>query len=221
MKCLSFEIEGIYFNCFRKPTSTSTIVSYSIPPFTTIRGVLSNCLGLGQFPRHEEYLLLQDEIKIGIQKIAIKGISKELSKILKLKKTGSGFRRVFPSSPMFREFLVNPEYKVYVLGNNEKIEDISKKLKNPERPLYLGQSDDMVDITNIKTIKTEKTESKKIHSVVEGIYENCEIVKIPYKFGNDGKSLQELTISLPMGYPLIIDEKVECYKCDDEYITAY
>jgi len=214
-------MEGLYFNCFRKPASTSTILSYPIPPFTTIRGVLANCLGMGQFPKYDEYLLLQEEIKIGIQKLDIKGITRELSKFLKLKKTGSGFRRIFPSSPMFKEFLINPRYKIYVLGNNEWIKNISEKIRNPERPLYLGQSDDLVDITNVKTTKSEKMKSKEIYSVIEGVYENCEIVKVPYKFGSDGKSLQELTISIPMEYPLITDEKVRCYKLGDECIALY
>ena len=41
-----FTIESLYFTSFRKSTSTSLLSSYKIPPFTTIRGLISNALGL-------------------------------------------------------------------------------------------------------------------------------------------------------------------------------
>jgi len=220
MKGLIFEVESPYFCCFRKPASTSVILTYPMPPFTTIRGFLANCLGLGQFPKHMEYLSLQDGLKIGVQRLEVKGVSRELCKILKLKKTEKRFMRVFPSSPMFKEFLVDPKYKIYIVGG-DNIEELFKKLRDPERPLYLGQSDDVVDVKNVKTMDVEKVTSREIHSVVKGIYENCEVLKMPYKFSEDGKSLEEMTISVPRDIPLVLGEGVECYKFDREYIAVY
>jgi CRISPR-associated protein Cas5h len=220
MKGLIFEMEAPYFCCFRKPATTSVILTYPIPPFTTIRGFLANCLGLGQFPKHVEYLSLQNGIKIGIQRLEVKGISRELCKILKLKKTGEGFKRVFPSSPMFKNYLIGPKYRIYIDGESN-IESLFESLKDPERPLYLGQSDDMVDVTNVKVMDIEKTKSKEIHSVIKGVQENCEIVKLPYKFSKDGKSLEELTVSIPKKYPLALDKEVECCRFGEEYIIAY
>jgi len=107
--------------------------------------------GLGQFPMHMEYLSLQEGTKIGIQRLGVKGISRELCKILKLKKAGEGFKRVFPSSPMFKNFLVGPKYRVYIVGESN-IESLFERLKDPARPLYLGQSDDMVDVSNVDLI---------------------------------------------------------------------
>lgn len=220
MKGLIFEIEAPYFFCFRKPATTSVILTYQIPPFTTIRGFLANCLGLGQFPKYVEYLSLQEGIKIGIQKLVVRGFSRELSKILKLKKTEEGFKRVFPSSPMFKDFLIGPRYRIYIIGE-DNIENLFERLKDPERPLYLGQSDDMVDVTNVRMMDIEKIKSKVIHSIVEGVHESCEIVKLPYKFSIDGKSLKELTISIPNKYPLVLDKEIECYRFNEENIAAY
>ncbi|RLC75080.1 MAG: CRISPR-associated protein Cas5, partial [Chloroflexi bacterium] len=42
---LKFKIDCLYFNTFRKPISTSLILTYFIPPYTTIRGMISNALG--------------------------------------------------------------------------------------------------------------------------------------------------------------------------------
>ena len=59
MRCLKFGLEGLYFTSFRKPTSTSLIMSYTVPPYTTIRGLIANALGI-----ERDNYLLQDEIKI-------------------------------------------------------------------------------------------------------------------------------------------------------------
>ena len=43
-----FRLEGLYFATFRKPASTSLIMSYSIPPYTTYQRIDIECL------RHEK-----------------------------------------------------------------------------------------------------------------------------------------------------------------------
>jgi len=227
MRGIFFEIEGIYFLCFRKTTTTSIILSYSIPPFTTIRGFLANCLGMPRFPDYKAQLRL-DAIKIGIQPLNITEIERdkiiEMCKLLKLIEREAAARPKiwgFPSTPMFKELLQCPKYKIFLVGDNGLLREIDEKIQNPERPLYLGQSDDMVDILNVELVEVERTKSENLYSIVEGIYEGCEVVKLPYKFSEDGKNLKELTVSVPRKLPLILDEEVECYKFRNEYITAY
>ncbi|MFQ6119027.1 MAG: CRISPR-associated protein Cas5, partial [Methanosarcinales archaeon] len=79
MKGIFFDIEVLYFTCFRKTTSTSVLLSYPIPPFTTIRGFIANCLGL----RRDDFYL-QNKLKIGIRAISNKEKNRELCKIVKL-----------------------------------------------------------------------------------------------------------------------------------------
>lgn len=226
MMGLSFVLEGVYFNCFRKHTTTSVILTYPIPPFTTIRGLIANVLGIPQFPdSKKQYLFIQQAIKIGILPIKMWNKSTELTKLLKLKGDGKKFERVFPSSPMFKEFLINPEYKIFIISNNDALtKNIYKKLQNPERPLYLGQSDDMVDTQNIKLVKnieTKKIKSKEIWSVIEGIHNACEIIKLPYKFSEDGKNLQQLLVSVPPNYPFISEQPIECYKFNGQTVCVF
>lgn len=76
-----FRIETLYFTTFRKATSTSLISSYSIPPFTTIRGLISNALGLKR-----DDLRIQNWIKIGIKPLNNINRSTEIVKVLKLKR---------------------------------------------------------------------------------------------------------------------------------------
>ena len=87
-----------------------------------------------------------------------------------------------------------------------------KCLKNPKRPLYIGESDDMVDITNIEIVDVDKIISSNISSVLLGVYNNSELVKVPlnlkYAIDNSNK-----ICSIPKGK---LDEQIECYTYNGE-----
>ena len=100
---LECKLDAIYFATFRRPVSTSLILSYITPPYTTLRGLIANALGM----KRDDYSI-QDWAKIGISPPEKLNKSREIAKILKLKGTGSTYSRVFPSSPIFREFLISP-----------------------------------------------------------------------------------------------------------------
>ena len=188
-----FTLESIYFTSFRKSTSSSLLASYKIPPFTTIRGLISNALGLKR-----DDLYLQDLIKIGIKPYQITS-SSEMSKVLKLKSEGNDpYKRFFPSSPIFKEFLINPKYEIYIAGESEIIETIHNALNKPQRDLYIGSSDDLVDLEIFDCIELF-SEKGFPSTIVEGVYDNSYLEKIPYKFHKKGKSfyLEEKIISIP------------------------
>lgn len=65
--------------------------------------------------------------------------------------------------------------------------------------MYIGGSDELVDITIFEPTTINKITSNKISCVMEGINENCVIEKIPYKFILNGKtfSLEYKTVSIP------------------------
>ncbi|MBU7027647.1 MAG: CRISPR-associated protein Cas5 [Theionarchaea archaeon] len=208
---LRFDVEGIYFCCFRQPTSTSVILSYPIPPFTTIRGLLECAMGL---PRDSFYL--QDKIKIGIGPLGHPEKITELSRILKLvaRQKERTYMDKFPSAPMFKTFLVNPQYRIYVAGEGELIEEIKKKLKDPERVCYLGQSDDMVDVHNVFQTEIQKEKSAVISSVIEGVFEGCEVIRLPYRFVNNGKNVEMKVVSLPKKLPVNLKKETGCWRFD-------
>lgn len=197
-----FTVESLYFTSFRKSTSTSLLSSYKIPPFTTIRGLISNALGL-----RRDDLYLQDLIKIGIKSYDVE-ISSEMIKVLKLKEDKKNpYNRVFPSSPIFKEFLISPKYDIYIAGDSELIINIHEALKNPKRDLYIGSSDDLVDLEIFDCIDISSSYDVPC-TVMEGLVENSCLEKIPYKFHWNGKSftLEEKIVSVPNG---VISEKME------------
>ncbi len=195
---LKLRVECPYFAAFRKPTSTSLILTYIIPPYTTIRGMFSNALGL---PRDD--LRIQEWFRIGI-KLLYAEKSRELAKILKLKGKGEIYQKTYPSSPVFREFLVEPNYEIFVVGEENEILKLHRALLNPKRPLYLGSSDDLVDLEISEPMKVEEIEMTEIWSVVEGIYEGCVVEKVPYKFLKNKKSfdVEFKTVSIPIKGPI-------------------
>lgn len=213
---LRFTVEGLYFTTFRKPVTTALIVSYSIPPFTTIRGLLSNALGL-----RRDDLRLQEWIRIGMRVVGNAEKSSEMAKILKLNKQVNVFTRHFSSSPMFREFLVQPVYEIFLGGEEEKIREICSALKNPARPLYIGTSDDLVDIgENLTPMDIEPIFSREITGILEGIHENAFVEKIPYKFHMEKKrvSIEYKVVSIPENGVVRPREPVKAYRFGDEVV---
>jgi CRISPR-associated protein Cas5h len=159
MKGLIIDCEVPYFATFRKPSSTSLMLTYPIPPFTTVRGMIANALGLQQ---HDHSL--QDQIKMGMRIVQPGYKNVELAKILKLKESPGGQIRAYPSSPMFKEYLVNPRFEFFIAGEKDIIERIQTALVLPQRPLYMGQSDDLAvyepsNILDIREIELETFDS--------------------------------------------------------------
>lgn len=208
-----FTLDSPYFVSFRRANSSSLLSSYKIPPFTTIRGLISNALGLKR-----DDLCLQDLIKIGIKSYEI-NYSTEMTKVLKLKQNKVKYNRNFPSSPIFKEFLIFPKYDIYIAGDDDLIYEINEKLENPERNLYLGSSDDMIDLNIFDCTQINSKFGKPI-SIVEGIHDNSTIEKIPFKFNQNGKSfsLEEKIISIPNKF---IDEEMEIYDFNGEYVYLF
>jgi CRISPR-associated protein Cas5h len=214
MKGIILDIEVLYFSTFRKPSSTSLILTYSIPPFTTIRGMIANALGL----QRDDYSL-QDKVNIGISVKEFGFKNTEMAKILKLKENKNHPIRNYPSSPMFREFVVNPKYKIYLGGDEDIIKNIYNALKFPERSLYLGQSDDLVDIGLSLPINISEIETNQINSIVDEIITpDSKIEKIPYKFHKDREnySTEYKIISIPKYFPINIYKKKIVYKFLDK-----
>lgn len=215
MKGLILDLEILYFSTFRKPSSTSLILTYTIPPFTTIRGMIANALGL----QRDDYSL-QDKIKIGISVEEFGFKNTEIAKILKFKENKNRPLRSYPSAPMFREYVVNPKYKAYLGGGEDIIGKIFNAMQTPERPLYLGQSDDLVDVTTFQSFDIEEIESDYVDSVVEEIVPGATIEKLPYKFFEEnGKySVEFKLVSIPKSIPIKLSSKKNLYRYLDKNI---
>lgn len=217
MKGITFLLECPYFCCFRKPTSTSTMATYPVIPYTTLRGLIANAIGL-----QRNDFTLQDKLKIGIAPLSSPFVFTELAKILKLKEGEKRDRpQIYPSSPMYKELLVNVQMKIYLGIEDENYFNLIKNaLNNPARPLYIGQSDDMVIISDIKGFDTVKKDSaSSLMGIASGIHSDCELIRLPYKF-KDLSTLEYTEIlSIPKSdNPITLEKPVECYYFEEERI---
>lgn len=211
---LVFDLCCPYFACFRQPTSTSVILTYPVPPFTTLGGLIACALGR---PRND--FTLQKKLQIGIRPLHTAPVSRELAKVQKL--TGGpepAAGRPRPSSPMYRYFLSQPAYRVYLLTETKLLSAISSALCAPKRPLYLGQSDDMVAVDNLKECIVAQEQTTTLFSLAPGVHGKCELLKLPLKFTDEDTLVYSEVLSLPSEFPCTLDRAVEAHRFGDEAV---
>lgn len=191
MNCLRFKIETPYLASFRNPFSTITILSYPFPPFTTVRGLLANALGL----ERDDYSL-QDKYEISLRPLNVPERTQDIVLMKKLKsnlfpkerkllkklgenkgdvsvltdeelKAFDGLKYIrSTSAPFVKEFITQIECIIYVLGETKDLNNLKYNLENPARPLYIGASDDFVIINNVELVEALEARSNNIDSIV-------------------------------------------------------
>lgn len=209
------DLEVPYFACFRMPMSTSVILTYPVPPFTTIIGMIANALGISRPDYFKGISWLQRVLWLNLRYIMpFQRPSYELAKVLKMKKEEGRERPVrarFPSSPMYKYFLVKPSYRLFVACENYEVaERIIEALNYPKRPLYLGQSDDMVVVTVVWSGEVEQVKSQEAYGLLQGLYEGerqqVEVLRLPIGFEDKDRVIFSPLLSLPSQFPFKLPE---------------
>ena len=124
--------------------------------------------------------------------------------------------KVWQSTQINRQRLIEPKYSIYILSNDDdefSLKNIENALKNPKRPLYLGESDDVVDILNISIVNIKNTTSSLISSVIPGLYSNSDLIKLPTNLKFNTEKDYYTLCSIPKGE---IDNIIKCYEFDGE-----
>jgi CRISPR-associated protein Cas5h len=203
------DAEMPYFVCFRKPTSTSLMLTYPVPPFTTVVGMIANALGVPRPAYFEGITKLQELLWLNLRPLLPLGRpSREMAKILKLVGEVREQRQPtsFPSSPMHKYFLVRPAFRFFVASEDgDAIHEIVNALRHPKRPLYLGQSDDMVVVELIWQGKVLPTESNQAWAMLVGVQvsdgQSVELLRLPLAFASERRILYSPLLSLPAQFP--------------------
>lgn len=135
-------------------------------------------------------------------------------------------QKVFLRTQIRRQRIIQPEYTVYISSSDEdgeySLSAISNALRYPARQLYLGESDDLVDVriegSGIVNVEAESSNSSEISSVLPGprIYQNCLITKIPVRLRNDTRAGRMTNCSIPQGD---LREEVPCIDVCGESIV--
>lgn len=120
------------------------------------------------------------------------------------------------STQINRQKIVNPKFTIYITSSSDEysIYNIKNALENPVRLLYLGESDDIVDIHNVEIVDIVESISSNISSVLLGIHQNSQLVNVPFnlKYENDVEKIRQVC-SIPNGE---IEKEIDSYMYDGE-----
>ena len=186
MEILSFDIVGKFAH-FRKYYTTNTALSFTIPPRTTIMGIVGAILGKQRDSYYEE--LASDKLRIGIQvKSRIKKSIHRVNYLMINRKDDFRGKQLHIQTPV--ELLSGEKigkgevrYKLYVsyFEGNEKIYDELKKALLNSRIHFnvtLGTANHTASIENIKLFDNDAVESVSFEDDLIDIHSACNSNKI-------------------------------------------
>ena len=95
--------------------------------------------------------------------------------------------------------MIGVHYTVYLKSVENQLIQAQRALLSPQWPLYLGESDDLVDVLSPRIIEVEPIFVPRIHSILPGLAEGCRLVKVPHRFIKQGQSwrVEQQLYSIP------------------------
>lgn len=177
MKSLVFNIKGDYGH-FRKFFTTSSPLTFSIPPRTAVCGIIGAILGLDKDEYLKYFSLEQAKIAIQINKPINKT---RVSYNLINTKTAEMYSNIKDRTQVTFELLKNPSYKIYFSHKDEELYNKLKEFLIGGKNYYtvsLGLSEFIAEIEYIgeKDLKSVKGNNKLVHiNTVVGFSEEMQI----------------------------------------------
>jgi CRISPR-associated protein Cas5h len=174
MEILSFDISGKFAH-FRKFYSNSTALSFTLPPRTTIIGILAGMLGREKESYYEEFS--SDKIRISASLKSL--IKKQIHRLNYLKvEAPADFRgkklhvqtpfEVVSSKRINKEPLVYRIYLSYYEESKNLFEEIREKMegKNFAYSLSLGTAFFLANIENVKIYSSDEISEKTANNEI-------------------------------------------------------
>ncbi|MCW3095502.1 MAG: CRISPR-associated protein Cas5 [Chthonomonadaceae bacterium] len=213
---------------FRDPTGINAHTTFRLPPLTTLYGLVANALDLPQ----DDYSL-RPHLRFAVAIERPGELVESYSKIMKVREAKTPEEAAKPgniyiSTSVIKQKLIRPAFWVYILANGIELQRLQKALHNPARPLYLGESDDVVDLTDIEIVDSVSVTTDRFDCAVPGVKEPQEgntpasIVNLPFHFIRRGKSdwglQRRLYTYQPDGKSLVLKKPETAYCVDGKHI---
>jgi len=115
-------------------------------------------------------------------------------------------------------------YTVYLKAVETQLIQAHRALLSPQWPLYLGESDDLVDVLSPRIIEVESISVPCIHSILPGLAEGCRLVKVPHRFIKQGKNWhveQQLYSIPPEGEGIELSESKMAYSIEGRNVIFH
>jgi len=199
MKVLSFDIKGKFAH-FRKFYANNTALSYSVPPRTTIMGMLAAILGRSRDTYYEE--LSSSRIMISVQLLTPIKKSFHRLNFLSIKST-SDFRGANGRIQTPFEVVTGPDigqdtlaYRIYVASVEEGAElfdELFQKIEGRQSKynLTLGTANFLASIDNMKLWEGTKIQTAKVAVSLSSIVNIESIDKLVFTDIDNRKLLLE------------------------------
>lgn len=161
---------------FTNASAMNDLPSYPVPPLTTIRGLLYAAWGrpslLGQGSSHSR-TMEKDAVKdeqafreefeadtaIGIRVVDDPISKRDLRTRMKVARNNDNKKYI--SYPVEEETLLFPTFRVYIASSEERCRAVAEAFRNPERLLYLGRSDNLIDIRDVTETRLSAHEDEQ------------------------------------------------------------
>ncbi|BAI80034.1 CRISPR-associated protein Cas5 [Deferribacter desulfuricans SSM1] len=230
MKVLVFDIWGD-FGHFKKFYTTSSPLTFSVPPPTAVYGMLGAILGFGK----NEYL---QYLNVKTTKIAIQILNpiKKTRMTINLidTKNSNSFHLIKSRTQIKTEFLRNPAYRFYVNINNEDLfNKLIQRVKNKETyyTLSLGLANLLANFKYIGAFKAEPTGNADFvnSAILSKNVENIEVEegkkyfkeKLPIDMNQNREVLKYEDVIMELNGQKLEGNFKNCYKIEDKIVSFF
>lgn len=164
MKVLAFDIWGDYAH-FRKYFTTSSPLTYAVPPKTAVYGMISAVLGIDKNKYLEKFSKAQCDIAISI----VNPIKKSRIPMNYIDtKSSIDMSKIKNRTQVNLEVLKDVKYRIYVAHRDEKLyRDLKESLENNKSvyTLSLGLSEFIANYKYVGEYEVQKNESDAIQEI--------------------------------------------------------
>ncbi|OAT86158.1 CRISPR-associated protein Cas5 [Desulfotomaculum copahuensis] len=176
---LAATLEVPFWCSFRVPYTVNVHFTYPVPPVTTLYGLLACAAG---YPA--DCLEPMRYLRFGIGVLHGGRLVETYSKIIKWDRRDL---RNQMRTLVMKQKIVQPSYKLYVGGPEAMLARLAAALKQPFFPLFLGESDDLVEVGDVGL--------QPVRTVQTGIVHSC----VPVDAGNL-RGGRATVVHLPVGF---------------------
>jgi len=202
--CLGLRLHVPFWCSFRDPLSSNVHRTFPVPPPSTLYGLTAAALGLWQddYSRRDQMRFAIAVENAGEQvesyskwmKIAEPAkdqIQKDARAAMRSRGLLTPDESIWISTTLVRQKIIQPVWAVGVLGAREVLEEIQLALARPNWPLYLGESDDVVDIEFLG-IEAAQNSNAPATGAVAGVHADGILANLPTRFVAQPKNKWEL-----------------------------
>lgn len=210
---LRFDLDVPAECCFRKAGAVNGWPTYATPPLTTIRGMIYNALGrpslLLQYhasvrtmdkadvdTEAEFRREFEERTAIGLRVLDAGIPTTHFASFHKRSEKRGGNKQTYGPGIGNVDVLVEPTFRVYFgSADDDLLAAVYQALADPQRPLYLGRSDDLVIIDDLDLVPAEHIEeSATLDCVVPGGNANADRIEmLPTRSETIGRSANAAT----------------------------